>query len=82
MLFKPLAIAAALCLAKPGAYAYIPAVPTNSTQDAIAGGLNVTDISQLYMQWYSNGCAIVYHLLFLPLLRFPPDLTLCTSRIS
>ncbi|KAF9475532.1 hypothetical protein BDN70DRAFT_813981 [Pholiota conissans] len=43
-----------LCLAAP-ALSYIPASPTNSTQDAIAGGLNVTDISQLYMQWYSNG---------------------------
>ncbi|KAF9447498.1 hypothetical protein P691DRAFT_646978, partial [Macrolepiota fuliginosa MF-IS2] len=37
------------------AAAYIPASPTNSTQDAIAGGLNITDISQLRLQWYSNG---------------------------
>jgi len=35
--------------------AYVPASPTNSTQDAIAGGLNVTDISNLHLQWYSNG---------------------------
>ncbi|KAF8798699.1 hypothetical protein BYT27DRAFT_7202824 [Phlegmacium glaucopus] len=35
--------------------AYVPALPTNSTQDAIAGGLNVTDISNLNLQWYSNG---------------------------
>ncbi|KDR75876.1 hypothetical protein GALMADRAFT_226525 [Galerina marginata CBS 339.88] len=34
---------------------YIPASPTNSTRDAIAGGLNVTDISNLQMQWFSNG---------------------------
>ena len=37
------------------ANAYVPASPTNSTQDAIAGGLNVTDISNLHLQWYSNG---------------------------
>ncbi|TFK44720.1 hypothetical protein BDQ12DRAFT_673454 [Crucibulum laeve] len=35
--------------------AYIPAQATNSTHDAIEGGLNVTDISKLYMMWYSNG---------------------------
>lgn len=42
-----------LCLAN-YAHSYVPAVPTNSTQDAIAGGLNVTDISELYTQWYPN----------------------------
>ncbi|KAF8161111.1 hypothetical protein B0H34DRAFT_366816 [Crassisporium funariophilum] len=35
--------------------AYVPALPTNSTRDAIAGGLNITDISKLNLQWYSNG---------------------------
>ena len=35
--------------------AYVPASPTNSTSDAIAGGLNITDISKIHMQWYSNG---------------------------
>lgn len=35
--------------------AYIPALPTNSTESAIAGGLNVTDVSKLHLQWYSNG---------------------------
>jgi hypothetical protein len=35
--------------------AYIPASPTNSTQDAIAGGLNITDVSKIHMQWYPNG---------------------------
>ncbi|KAG7449504.1 uncharacterized protein BT62DRAFT_962840 [Guyanagaster necrorhizus] len=39
----------------PGVYSYIPASPTNSTQDAIAGGLNITDVSKLHLQWYSNG---------------------------
>ncbi|KAG6820730.1 hypothetical protein H0H93_012376 [Arthromyces matolae] len=29
--------------------------PTNSTQEAIDGGLNVTDISKLYLRWYPNG---------------------------
>ena len=38
-----------------GALAYIPAVPTNNTQDAINGGLNVTDVSRLYVQWF-GGC--------------------------
>lgn len=45
------------CSALAAVYAYIPASPTNSSQDAIAGGLNVTDISNLFMQWYSNGSA-------------------------
>ncbi|KAG6831745.1 hypothetical protein H0H92_007897 [Tricholoma furcatifolium] len=35
--------------------AYIPAQPTNSSQEAIEGGLNVTDISKLYLRWYPNG---------------------------
>ncbi|KAG6865367.1 hypothetical protein C0991_003144 [Blastosporella zonata] len=35
--------------------AYVPALPTNSTQEAIDGGLNVTDISKLYLRWYPNG---------------------------
>jgi hypothetical protein len=33
--------------------AYIPAVPTNDTGLAIHGGLNVTDISRVILQWYS-----------------------------
>lgn len=35
--------------------AYVPALPTNSSREAIAGGLNVTDISNLNLQWYLNG---------------------------
>lgn len=42
------------------AAAYIPASPTNSTQDAIAGGLNMTDISKLRLRWYSDGFVISY----------------------
>jgi len=34
--------------------AYIPAVPTNDTTLAIQGGLNITDVSKVYLQWYSN----------------------------
>ncbi|KAH9171176.1 hypothetical protein EDB89DRAFT_2071081 [Lactarius sanguifluus] len=33
--------------------AYIPMVPTNDTNEAIADGLNVTDISRVYLQWYN-----------------------------
>ncbi|KAF9784331.1 hypothetical protein BJ322DRAFT_1007070 [Thelephora terrestris] len=36
-------------------HAYIPAVPTNNTQDAIQSGLNVTDVSTLSLLWYQNG---------------------------
>jgi hypothetical protein len=43
-------------------WAYVPASPTNSTDDAIRGGLNVTDVSQLHLQWYSNGCVVKYAL--------------------
>jgi hypothetical protein len=42
-------------------HAYIPALPTNSTQSAIDGGLNVTDVSKIRLQWYSNGYAIICH---------------------
>ncbi|KAF8268188.1 hypothetical protein EI94DRAFT_1829676 [Lactarius quietus] len=35
------------------AQAYIPAVPTNDTTLAIADGLNVSDISRIYFQWYN-----------------------------
>jgi hypothetical protein len=34
-------------------FAYIPAIPTNDTNAAIQGGLNVTDISRVCLQWYS-----------------------------
>jgi hypothetical protein len=33
--------------------AYIPAIPTNDTGRAIQSGLNVTDASQVILQWYS-----------------------------
>ncbi|KAI3618955.1 ring finger domain [Moniliophthora roreri] len=35
--------------------AYVPASPTNNTEDAIAAGLNVTDVSLLHLQWFANG---------------------------
>jgi hypothetical protein len=37
------------------ALCYIPAVPTNDTQQAITAGLNVTDISKLNLHWFSKG---------------------------
>lgn len=37
-------------------FAYIPASATNDTNAAIQGGLNVTDVSKLHLQWFSNGC--------------------------
>ncbi|KAL0955939.1 hypothetical protein HGRIS_002124 [Hohenbuehelia grisea] len=37
------------------AAAYIPASSTNSTKGNISGGPNVTDISQLQVQWFQNG---------------------------
>ncbi|KAK0475511.1 hypothetical protein IW261DRAFT_1494800 [Armillaria novae-zelandiae] len=39
----------------PDVYSYVPAWPTNSTQDAISYGLNITDVSTLNLQWYANG---------------------------
>ncbi|SJK96918.1 uncharacterized protein ARMOST_00167 [Armillaria ostoyae] len=39
----------------PNVYSYVPAWPTNSTQDAISYGLNITDVSTLHLQWYTNG---------------------------
>jgi hypothetical protein len=33
--------------------AYIPAVPTNDTSLAIQGGLNITDVSRVILQWGS-----------------------------
>lgn len=37
------------------ANAYVPASPTNSSGEALAGGLNITDTSNLNLQWYSKG---------------------------
>ncbi|KAI0044977.1 hypothetical protein FA95DRAFT_1522078 [Auriscalpium vulgare] len=37
-----------------GVRAYIPALATNDTTVAIADGLNVTDTSKLYLQWYQG----------------------------
>ena len=34
--------------------AYIPAIPTNDTAAAIANGTNVTETSQLVIEWYSS----------------------------
>ncbi|PFH51499.1 hypothetical protein AMATHDRAFT_142301 [Amanita thiersii Skay4041] len=42
------------------AQAYVPAQPTNSSRVAIDGGLNVTDISKLQLQWYLNGFVSSY----------------------
>jgi hypothetical protein len=39
-------------------HAYIPAFPTNDTQDAIQNGLNVTDVSTLSLLWYETGCVL------------------------
>jgi hypothetical protein len=36
-------------------HAYIPASPTNNTNAAIQQGLNVSDVSKLQLQWYSDG---------------------------
>ena len=54
--------------------AYIPALPTNSSQEAIAGGLNVTDISKLEMFWYSQGCVLA--------LQHTSLISLCPSSYS
>jgi hypothetical protein len=48
----PLAVAIGLFLLLP-VQAYIPATPSNDTTQAIADGLNVTDISRVYFQWYN-----------------------------
>ena len=41
-------------------HSYIPALPTNDTQAAIAGGLNVTDISKLHLKWYPTGSVFMF----------------------
>lgn len=41
--------------AAPSVLGYVPAVPTNNTQEAIAGGVNITEASTLYIQWASKG---------------------------
>ncbi|TFK75409.1 hypothetical protein BDN72DRAFT_516783 [Pluteus cervinus] len=55
MLIHLFALALQLVLTFRHASAYVPASPTNITEDAIAAGLNVTDVSKLYLQWYPNG---------------------------
>ena len=42
------------------AQSYIPAVSTNDTQKALAGGLNVTDVSKLNVHWYSKGLVCAF----------------------
>jgi hypothetical protein len=49
----PLAAAIGFFLLLLPVQAYIPATPTNDTTQAIADGLNVTDISRVYFQWYN-----------------------------
>ncbi|KAI0067161.1 hypothetical protein BV25DRAFT_1819445 [Artomyces pyxidatus] len=51
VLFAWLAIASTLC----AVHGYIPAIATNDTNAAIASGLNITDTSRLYLQWYYLG---------------------------
>lgn len=49
----PLAVAIGLLVLLLPVQAYIPAAPTNDTNVAIADGLNVSDISRVYLQWYN-----------------------------
>jgi hypothetical protein len=49
-----------------GVYAYIPASPTNNTNDAIQQGLNVSDVSKLQLQWYSDGSVPIPFVIGLP----------------
>lgn len=42
-------------LAVANVVAYVPAHPVNSSQEAIEGGLNVTDVSKLHLSWFPNG---------------------------
>lgn len=39
--------------------AYIPAQPTNDTNyGGMAGGPNITDVSQIDLQWFWEGCVL------------------------
>jgi hypothetical protein len=50
---RPSALAISLLFLLFPVQAYIPAIPTNDTGTAIADGLNVTDTSRVYFQWYN-----------------------------
>lgn len=52
-LFRTIAVAISFLVLLLPVQAYIPAIPTNDTSAAIADGLNVTDISRVYFQWYN-----------------------------
>ena len=52
-LIHTIAVAIGLLVPLLPVQAYIPAVPTNDTSTAIADGLNVTDISRVYLQRYN-----------------------------
>ncbi|KAI9437606.1 hypothetical protein H4582DRAFT_1956160 [Lactarius indigo] len=54
-LLHTIAVAIGLLVLLLPVQAYIPMVPTNDTNAAIADGLNVTDISRVYLQWYNVG---------------------------
>jgi hypothetical protein len=63
-------------------HSYVPALATNDTQAAIAGGLNVTDISKLHMQWHSNGFSfLIFLILYVLLIQYVAH-TQNMSRIS
>ncbi|KAK7053280.1 hypothetical protein VNI00_003906 [Paramarasmius palmivorus] len=53
--FQPAVLSLLACLSSLNVLAYVPASPTNNTADAIAAGLNVSDVSMLHLQWFSNG---------------------------
>lgn len=54
LLLRTVAVAISLLVLLLPVQAYIPAIPTNDTNAAIADGLNVTDISRVYLQWYNS----------------------------
>lgn len=58
MLFVIIAAALGFCL--PHVSAYIPAAGTNSTREAVAGGLNVTEASKLRMTKWEGTTYVVF----------------------
>ncbi|KAJ3539195.1 hypothetical protein NMY22_g4840 [Coprinellus aureogranulatus] len=62
MVLRKSALVLLLSLVTQNVQAYIPAVPTNSTETAIEGGLNLTETSKLNMQWFQRGQNVSYRL--------------------
>lgn len=71
-----------ILLAAVNVVAYVPAHPVNSSQEAIQGGLNATDVSMLHLSWFPNGSVWSSVVSVIARSQYFAGLTRRASRIS